>query len=327
MDKDTNTQLSTQENIDKLRTLFGPELSKVQNLHSKRPNELGNLIVVGGPGGTGLSSVAKKIAANLGYTYLYAGGVMRQIAKDNGYDDIGQFVGSEVMVNSNGLFDYEVERRMILESQQNNVLIDSKVFGALSRILGIPTSVTIWITAELDVRTHRKYEKLGLASDDSILDKNSVDYIKTKQSLVDREEQDALRYNKLYGIEYMHQDKYNDIVFDSSKLDLESTVTELMLKLSKMGIAKDNLQADSNVTQSSGVSTPVGSDTDDQKVNNASETAAVIEGVAQVDDEYPEDLDERWNRWKCLNCGYLYEGSKPLNKCPKCGNEDPDKFD
>ena len=40
----------------------------------------------------------------------------------------------------------------------------------------------------------------------------------------------------------------------------------------------------------------------------------------------PEDLDARWTRWQCGVCNYTYEGSKPLKKCPRCGNEDPDKF-
>lgn len=41
----------------------------------------------------------------------------------------------------------------------------------------------------------------------------------------------------------------------------------------------------------------------------------------------PDDLDSRWLRWKCLNCGYLYEGMQELKKCPKCGNENPDLFE
>ena len=40
----------------------------------------------------------------------------------------------------------------------------------------------------------------------------------------------------------------------------------------------------------------------------------------------PEDLDTRWLRWKCLVCGCVYEGAVRLKVCPKCGNEDPDKF-
>ncbi len=42
--------------------------------------------------------------------------------------------------------------------------------------------------------------------------------------------------------------------------------------------------------------------------------------------ENPEDLDITWLRWKCLKCGYVYEGVQELKKCPKCGNENPDLF-
>jgi rubrerythrin len=45
-----------------------------------------------------------------------------------------------------------------------------------------------------------------------------------------------------------------------------------------------------------------------------------------LDQAPPEDLDVRWVRWKCLVCGYVYEGAVRLKVCPKCGNEDPDKF-
>lgn len=40
----------------------------------------------------------------------------------------------------------------------------------------------------------------------------------------------------------------------------------------------------------------------------------------------PEDLDARWSNWKCLQCGFVYEGQKAVSKCPRCGNDDPDKF-
>lgn len=42
---------------------------------------------------------------------------------------------------------------------------------------------------------------------------------------------------------------------------------------------------------------------------------------------YPDDLDVSWHSWKCLNCGYVYEGQREVTVCPRCGNNDPDKFD
>ena len=48
--------------------------------------------------------------------------------------------------------------------------------------------------------------------------------------------------------------------------------------------------------------------------------------VDQPVSENPEDLDTRWTRWRCMVCNYTYEGREPLKKCPRCGNDDPDKF-
>ncbi|MDD3661461.1 MAG: hypothetical protein PHG63_00140 [Candidatus Dojkabacteria bacterium] len=41
----------------------------------------------------------------------------------------------------------------------------------------------------------------------------------------------------------------------------------------------------------------------------------------------PDDLSSTWRRTKCLNCGYVHEGTTVLTTCPKCGNTDPDRFD
>jgi rubrerythrin len=59
---------------------------------------------------------------------------------------------------------------------------------------------------------------------------------------------------------------------------------------------------------------------------NPTGNVPVTNEIAQQDAN-PEDLDSRWLRWKCLKCGYLYEGAKELKKCPRCGNEDPDYFE
>ena len=40
----------------------------------------------------------------------------------------------------------------------------------------------------------------------------------------------------------------------------------------------------------------------------------------------PNDLASKWRRTKCLVCNYVYEGTKTITVCPKCGNSDPDKF-
>jgi rubrerythrin len=60
--------------------------------------------------------------------------------------------------------------------------------------------------------------------------------------------------------------------------------------------------------------------------SQASSVPEVVAQTPEVDLSSPEDLDEIWARWRCLVCGYNYEGRQTITKCPRCGNEDPDKF-
>jgi rubrerythrin len=47
----------------------------------------------------------------------------------------------------------------------------------------------------------------------------------------------------------------------------------------------------------------------------------------QNPNEQREDLEAVWLRWRCMVCGYVYEGATQLKECPRCGNNNPDKFD
>lgn len=59
---------------------------------------------------------------------------------------------------------------------------------------------------------------------------------------------------------------------------------------------------------------------------NVQSTNVATDVTNIVVNENPEDLDTRWTRWRCMVCNYTYEGRNPLKKCPRCGNEYPDKF-
>ncbi len=63
-------------------------------------------------------------------------------------------------------------------------------------------------------------------------------------------------------------------------------------------------------------------------LNNVNDNKNNQTPSSNVADEFAtQDLEVSWLRWKCLNCGYVYEGAEPIRQCPRCGNNDPDKFD
>lgn len=50
-------------------------------------------------------------------------------------------------------------------------------------------------------------------------------------------------------------------------------------------------------------------------------------GTAMSGAVLPDDLAAQWRRTKCLNCGFVHEGTEMMKKCPRCGNSEPDKFE
>ncbi len=192
---------------------------------STRSKELGNLVVVGGPGGSGVSTIAKRFADYYSLNYLYGGRVMRELAKKHGFENLDDFLGSDLFKENHLDFDFLIDEKLLEKSFTKDILIDSKVFAALATKHEIPCTVKIWIDADLDVRAERtlgKKKKKGLSFDE------------VRSNLKNRYEYDKKRFFDLYGVEFENQEKYNEIVVDSSKQNPDETFN-FILKLIKDG--------------------------------------------------------------------------------------------
>ena len=255
----------------------------------KRSPELGLLVVIGGPGGSGSSTISKMVTEKYGLTRYYAGGMFREIAKEEGHEDFRKFL-EEIEQKKGKDYDLEVDNRLIKMSQTPNILIEAKAFGALATIKKIPCTIRIWITADIDIRTRRVLSREGLLSyGDPVTENVKEGYEKAKFEILSRQEILGKRLGFLYGIEYGKQELYNDLVIDSSKQSVEETFSLVCKEIEKMG---EETKKDVLITN----------------------------------DTKMEDLEVNWRRWKCLVCGYMYEGTDTTMKCPKCGNEDLSKF-
>lgn len=194
-----------------------------------RAKELGLLFVVGGPGGSGSSTIAKMLAEHFSLRRVYGGGIFQEVLKKHGYTDREDaFVASNESLLKE--IDTQLDAFMRLESQKPNVLIESKNFAILASKEDIPTTVKIWVTANLHTRTMRSLYKMGISS----VWKNIPLYFKNKYNLKKRFTIDSDRYNEMYGIKYECPKEYNDIVIDSSHLNEKETFN-LILKYIKDG--------------------------------------------------------------------------------------------
>lgn len=201
----------------------------------KRPIDMGKLVVVGGPGGSGASTIARMLAKKYSLHYVYGGLLMRQFAKDAGFENVEEFL--EKNSNSDEQFKYDkiIDEKLLRMSYQPDVLIDSKVFAGLTTKRRIPCTVKIWVTCDLDTRIRRTLHKEGKVDLKVELSTEDALYKDTMGRLVKRQENDRGRYTKLYGIDFDRPDMYNDIVFDSSKFDVHRTFSLLVKRIEEGG--------------------------------------------------------------------------------------------
>lgn len=187
------------------------------------------LIVVGGPGSSGSSTIAKMLSEYFKIERVYAGSIFRQHVSDLGYKTLDDFY-NEADEKKFFEIDREVDNFLIERGRQGNVLIESKVFAALATLNKIPCTVKIWLTASLLVRAKRLVNKQKDIKGISKI----MFFLQSSVSLLKRRIKDGNRYRDLYGVEYSKQELYNNIVLDTSKLNEKETF-DLILKKMKDG--------------------------------------------------------------------------------------------
>ena len=195
----------------------------------ERAKNLGYLFVVGGPGGSGASTIARMISEHFALKRVYGGKMFRSLLKKAGYEE-----SDDAYSKKNEKFlkklDKQVDMLLMTEIQNPNVLIESKNFAALVTKKRIPCTVRVWITASLNVRAQRTLLKQGIKPGL----KNFHRYLEARSNLKNRYRIDAMRYSSLYGINYDKPEEYNDIIIDSSNLNEKETF-DLILKYIKDG--------------------------------------------------------------------------------------------
>ncbi|HOR52730.1 MAG TPA: AAA family ATPase [Candidatus Pacearchaeota archaeon] len=193
-------------------------------MNDSKENNL--IIVVGGPGSSGSSTIAKMLAEHFKLERVYAGGIFREFVKNLGYENLDDFYNKEKKEKFFEL-DKKVDDYLIERAKVGNVLIESKVFGALSFKENIPCTVKIWLDSSLCVRVKRF---IGKQDNIQGIDKILL-YVKTVFNLTRRRIKDGLRYKELYGIDYNKQEMYNNIVLNTSKLNAKETFDLILEKI------------------------------------------------------------------------------------------------
>jgi len=186
------------------------------------------LFVVGGPGSSGSSTIAKMLAEHFNLERVYSGAVFREVVASQGYKTLDDFY---IANKDNKEKFFEIDRKvdsfMLERAKEGNALMDSKAFAGLATINGISCTAKIWLEANIDTRIKRF---LGKQENLTPLKKVFL-YIKTFFDLTRRRKADGKRFKELYGIEYGNPELYNDIVLDTSDIGVKETFDLILSKL------------------------------------------------------------------------------------------------
>ncbi len=250
--------------------------------------DLKPVVIIDGFTASGSSSIANRIAQTLDLQRYSSGQLFRQLCIEKGYcpkdlhapDFNEKFVYfAKNIIPKNPQFDLEIDNRFLelVKNTNRPLLAEGRTTAALVTQHNIPVIVKVWITASIEDRVFRYRSKFK----DKLQDKYTDEQI--KQILTQKDTLDRERYLKIYNIDLLKPELYNDIVLDTTGQTLDASYSAL-------------------------INHPV-----------------FRERIKKLFEFYP-DYGTSIIRWKCLECGYVYEGFVPVHMCPRCGNINPDKF-
>lgn len=182
------------------------------------------LLVVGGPGGSGSSTISEMLSKHFSIPRIYAGDLFREKAKEEDFESFEEFL-QEISEGGNSL-DLEIDNLLMEYAKVGNVLIESKIFGALAKIKNIPCTATIWLESDLETRVKRQLLKEEIKGIQKIWKS-----VQIRQRLKKRYRIDKEKYQRLYKIKYDKPSEYYDIVLDTSKLDEVETFNLILKEL------------------------------------------------------------------------------------------------
>lgn len=186
------------------------------------------VIVVGGPGGSGSSTIAKMLSKHFNLPRIYAGDLFRKEAKERDFENFEEFL-QQISKGGNSL-DLEIDGMLEQYAKRGNCILESKIFGALAKTQKIPITCSIWLDSSIHVRSIRHLNREGIVGIKKISEYLKIRYNLSRRFRIDRE-----KYKRLYKIKYEKPHQYYDIVLDTSKIDEVETLNLILERIKDGG--------------------------------------------------------------------------------------------
>lgn len=171
------------------------------------------IITIGGPPGSGKTTVARLLSKKLGKKVVVIGEVFRSLAKERGLTlaEFGEIASEDHSI------DMAIDKETIKIAKEGDLILEGRLAGVMLQKNDIE-SFKVWLDADISTRAER------------IAKREQIDAEQVKKNILEREKCESKRYKDIYGIELGDKFVY-DLVIDTSNISPEEIVDVILNEL------------------------------------------------------------------------------------------------
>jgi cytidylate kinase len=168
------------------------------------------LITISGLPGSGKTTVARLVAAELGLEHVYAGNIFRRQAEEAGLT-LHEYLRR---AESDPTIDRQLDDRMRERAGRGAAVLEGRLAAFMASEAGVE-SLKVFLDASESVRATRITTREGGATAERL------------HEIQARETSDRQRYRDLYGVDYHDRSRY-DVVVDTDRRTPEDLADEIV---------------------------------------------------------------------------------------------------